>query len=432
MKAFLFFAIALAGCTRSAVDSSTAATAPLLAATDAGDRADRVCQVVLRDYAAGFGDLDVATALSAASATVLFRAAGSAAWLEAPSVAVVGAASDFQRWRFRLPDPISDGATDVELAPFARLDDGARVFDHNRHANDFVNDRLDASNGFRVVEDSNLCPSTVPRATLEFKNGYTEEQHGALTAGGRVTVDYALARLPQCRTSSGGAQRWDIEAFVKWQPSGQLVEVSVTTVAGGERVARPPELAIPLDAQYADVWFHNFDAERHCEAWDSAFGQNYRFPVLNAPLSGSVPPAPVAWAGDWGNGFWRGCTHRDGLDEPVVIDEYIRERACTFVDADVYVPGVTDGNDVLPWKVEAQVELSRDGASPTYAWLTFEGRVGNNYRYRFGLPDDWRYVPWNRFAYAFRFSTDGNRWFRIAQDAGPDGGAARTIQKGFQ
>ena len=403
-------------------------TAPLgKADAQGGDRADRACQVVLRDYAAGFGDLDVATSLAAPDA-VIYRATGTTTWLEAPSVAVGGAAPDFQRWRFRLPDEV----TGAEVAPFARLDGGARVFDHNRYAGDLANYLLDAQNGFAVTADSNLCPSTVPRATLAFENGYTQEQHGALVAGGRLIVDYALPRLPQCRTSSGGAQLWDIEAYAKWQPSGQVVSLSVTTVAGGERVARPTELAIPLDAQYVNLWFHNYDAERHCEAWDSAYGQNYRFSVLNPRLSGSSLPAAVAWAGDWGNGFSRACTHRDGLDEPVVIDEYIRERACTFVDADVYIPGVTDGNDTLPWKVEAQVELSRDGGAVTDSWLTFQGRVGNNYRYRWGLPGDWRNLRWSTFAYAFRFSTDGNRWYRIAQGAGPDGGAPRTIVKGFQ
>jgi hypothetical protein len=370
--------------------------------------------VILRSVADGVATLDVAEALAADGAVpaALHRPAGGATWtaLTATATATV---QGFRRYRVDVP------AGAGELAPYARVAGGGRLFDHNRNSSDFVNYTLPT-----VAEDAAACPVVKPHALVEFKAGYTQEQHGPIVAGGRLHLQYALARLPQCRYSRAGAQLWDVEAFVKWQPSGALERVSVTRVASGTREPIDVELSIPLGTQYVDVWFRNYNGDQSCETWDSNLGNNYRF-------GGTTLPAPVGWAGDWGNGLWRGCTHRDGLDEPVRIDGYILERACKFIEADVYVPGVTDGWDPHPEKLWAQVELSKDGAPATHAFLAYQGRVGNNYRYRWELPYEIRFTDWTRYLFAFRFSSDGARWFRIAQGAGPDGGAPRTVERAF-
>jgi len=55
------------------------------------------------------------------------------------------------------------------------------------------------------------------------------------------------------------------------------------------------------------------------------------------------------------------------------------------------------------------------------------GRSGNNWRYRFTLPYEYRQVGFAGASYFLRFSADGSTWFKVGQGAGPAGGAARTV-----
>jgi hypothetical protein len=114
------------------------------------------------------------------------------------------------------------------------------------------------------------------------------------------------------------------------------------------------------------------------------------------------------------------------VPEPAVIDEYVRERACSFVDAEVWVAGATDADH--PEWVQAQVEWRKDAQPATTAWLDFVERVGNNARFRWSLPQELRnQSDWSIAGYRFRFSTDGNSWSYFGQDSG----APRTLQRAF-
>ena len=111
----------------------------------------------------------------------------------------------------------------------------------------------------------------------------------------------------------------------------------------------------------------------------------------------------------------------------------MRERACIFIEADLYVPGLTDGAALHPELLGARVEVAKDAAAPALSWLEFQGRVGNNYRYRWTVPYELRNLAdWTTARYDFQFSTDGTAWYQIAEGPGPDGGAARTLTRGFQ
>ena len=266
-----------------------------------------------------------------------------------------------------------------------------------------------------------------PRAELVFPANGAPTQHGPIVAGGELTVAYDLARLPQCRLSQAGYQLWDIEANVLLEPQGLVVTRAVTRVEtpGGQgptRVAVPAHFDVPLGTERVQLWFRNFSGANSCETWDSDYGNNFHF-------EGTALPPPVGWAGDWGNGMSRSCEHRDGLAEPVVIDEYIRERACTFIDADVWAPGTTDIDGGRTDHVWAEVEYAYDGGALQRAFLQPQGRVGNNQRYRWQLPYEVRMAnrSFTQLGFAFRFSTDGVHFHRIATSAGPDGGAARMI-----
>ncbi|MFP2960371.1 DUF6209 family protein [Myxococcus sp. 1LA] len=271
------------------------------------------------------------------------------------------------------------------------------------------------------------APLTTPTATVRFLNGWSHSQHGAIVRGGQLVVDYDLYRMTDCHHSTyAGTQAWDTLAYVRFLPSGQLFSGSVKQATGSTSfVNKPFEVTVPSDATSVETWF--FTSGRTCTArYDSNYGLNYVFPVE------AQSPSAVAWAGDWGGSFARDCEHRPGLPDPIVIDSYVMERACKFVEADVYVPGVTDAATARPELIQAQVEFSVDGAATQYRWLTYQWRVGNNYRYRWELASEpLAYTPWNAYAFGFRYSTDGQSWYRIASGAGPTGGTARTVQRNF-
>jgi len=458
--ALLASALGLVGCAGAdAGDGLIPADAPLIVdgkADGAGDRADRACRVVLRSVGRarnadgqltidpsgsyvwrGTVDVDAALVDAGGSVAVLYSPTTQQGFYEAAATRTTDDAGPGRaRFSFTIagkgktaPEPGWSGsahlAARARLIPFVRDASGNRLFDHNRVSGDFETYELVAANDYGVADAPGVCPAVAPKATLSFDGAWTTTQTGAIVPGADLTITYALDRLPSCRFSRAGYQLWDIEANVKFEPSGELKTGSVTMVttpngAGPTRAPFPLTVRVPLGTQRVQIWFRNFSAVDRCEVYDSNYGKNYWFDVV-------APPAPVGWAGDWGNGNSRACEHRAGVDEPIAIDSYLRERACLFVDADVWVPGLTDGAERHPERIWAQAELSLDGKPTTYLPLQFVDRVGNNYRYRFQLPYEVRQPSFTGAGYALRFSTDGNRWYRIAQAAGPDGGAPRTI-----
>jgi len=86
-----------------------------------------------------------------------------------------------------------------------------------------------------------------------------------------------------------------------------------------------------------------------------------------------------------------------------------------WTEADVYAPGLTDGvGDLKPHAVYAEAELTLDGVALPAQSLSFLGRVGNDYRYRFELPKAVLYYgpKWSTLRYGLRFSTDGKTWVK--------------------
>ena len=423
------------------------------------DRADRACGVVLRQVAPSLvngqqeqacaggkcwlvwaGTFDVSSPLAGAgtSAAVLYQGAADAVWREAAAQAVAGAQLGMQRYAFRLAAQTIDakstaaslGAARVQIAPFLKAADGARIFDHNRAPGDFDNSALAAGNSFAIADDAFVCTDFAPhQGTLTFRTGFTQEQRGALVPGGELIVDYDLYRLPGCLQSTyNGVPAWETLAFVRFLPGGQLVQGPLRDAQDASGAWRHKLLRtnVPLDATEAQLWFLN-SGETCVASWDSNFGDNYRFAIRRE----GAPPA-VAWAGDVGGSQSRACEHVAGLAEPITVDNYVLERACLFFDVDVYVPGVTDAPAERPDLILAQAELSQDGAG-SHQWMTYAGRFGNNYRYRF-TPDRelLSRLPWKTWRWAARFSTDGLRWYRVGQQDGPQGGPARTLVSALQ
>lgn len=444
--------LALSACGGEVTPEGELATAaPAPAVGDAGDSADRACQVILRSLTRGTDDcssgacvarwtgaLDVAVGTVARGAVpaVLLGSRPGAQWVwqEIRTTAEGTPQGGFQRYGFQLTDAtLARGPSATALArftlavaPFVRLGDGSRAFDHNRVPGDLDTYVLNQANRWTIGEAAATCPATVagPRAELVFSAGWTQRQQGALVAGSRVRVSYDPARLPQCQGDVyAGRPAWSTMLSARWLPSGAVTSEPVTAcsdAACSQMLASPADLLVPAGATAVELWFHT--GGRTCtSAYDSNFGRNYRFEV--APRA----PAAVGWAGDWGSSFARDCARRDGIAEPVVVDGYTRERACAIVYADVWAPGVTDTAAAHPEWLFARVEWRLDGGPWQVTPLEADGRAGNNLRYRWVLPKtELGYATWSELTYTFQFSTDGQEYLSIGQDSG----APRTIRRG--
>lgn len=280
-------------------DSTTASDAPLIGVDGHADSADRGCNVVLRDLArpsngtGGWqtsgtswvwtGTIDVATAaaLEGDQPRLLYHYGSNPTWWSAPAIPTSGAPAGFARYAVTidhdLPGPGMSGTAlstaTVELAPYLAMTEGGRLFDHNRNPGDFDNYILNLGDSFSVAAAPDTCPATSgpPPPRLVFAADWTETAIGTLRAGGTVRIEYDLARLVACRTTTHGHPLWDVIAHVLWLPGNVRADYSVRD---GQ-----PTIPIPEATTTAVLWFENTQIGGGCQAWDSDFGANYAFPV---------------------------------------------------------------------------------------------------------------------------------------------------------
>jgi hypothetical protein len=141
---------------------------------------------------------------------------------------------------------------------------------------------------------------------------------------------------------------------------------------------------------------------------------------------------PVGWAGNWGGRFTHACDHVPSLPDPVIFTKSSLGHDCMSVTAEVWVEGLTDQNGD-PGALTAQVEtdIGFGGgplAQPTIYPLTFDSRVGNNYRFAWNLNENVARADRGDYRYRFRFSGDGGRtWYVIGKGPGPGGGEWRSL-----
>lgn len=429
------------------IDELEVAEGPLLGA-DGKDAADRSCNVVLRSLSrtpngtggyttkctattgcsvvwSGFLDVSAQAVAEGAKAYVMYKNQDASTWTQVTGVKTSGAPAGYQRYRVTLSkNTMSNGMSAtglsrarIDVAPFIRLPTGARLFDKQRGQTEFQNYTLTQAGNWVVAEDATVCGPPAAPAKLDFFAGYTHAQQGALVAGGKAVITFALDRLTTCRGTHNGYPAWDVQAFVRFSPGGEVVSGSVRgfnnpggTPSNASAVSQPWELQVPRGATSAEVWFKNFTgAGSTCEAYDSNLGANYVFPVEPKPF------APVQWVGRPGSSTSRACSRSEGAPDAITLDSYLQQRACVWVEADVYVPGLTDGvGGLKPYAVFAEVEASLDGVAQLPQALSFVGRFGNDYRFRFEAPKSGLFYgpKWKTYEYTLRFSTDGRTWTR--------------------
>ncbi len=432
--------LVLAGCgVQDATFDDGTGDAEVAASALASDTADRACGVVLRTVThdgtacttAGVcwwvftGVIDVADAKVAAGfkPAVLVKNGGVTGWTKVTATRSTDAApKGFTRFTFRATkNTVRDGltatglgASSVAFSPYMSATNTGRVFDHNRLPGALDAFTVSQATGWAVAPAPQVCPGTPDvTPTLDFQGSWQTEQHGALVAGGKATITYALSRLETCRGTHDGFPAWDVQAFVRFSPSGTTISQSVRgfDAPGGvptnsNPTSLPFTFQVPAGSTSAAIWFSNFTgAGSSCEAWDSNQSANYVFPVFS-----SLPA--VGWVGNAGSSFSRDCTRRAGVPDPVTVDSYLQQRACAFVTADVYAGGLTDAAEQHPEALYAQAQLTLDDVAWKTTWLTADGRDGNNDRFRFTVPmsDLYDAAKWRTLKYTLRFSTDGATW----------------------
>ena len=121
-----------------------------------------------------------------------------------------------------------------------------------------------------------------PPPTLTFAGDWSVTQSAPVIAGGKATIHYDPARLPDCRATYHGFPAWGIVAY--WAvDGGQAFTAPVTQFQNGQVVPVDAAIDVPPGRDLA-LWFFASD-EYGCTQWDSSYGRNFHFPlVADAPV----------------------------------------------------------------------------------------------------------------------------------------------------
>jgi hypothetical protein len=301
--------LGLVACSSAPTGDASDTTAARLSAADVASLniADHACGVVLRDahlnlgrggyesscdpngqcWIVWAGDVDVSNGLAVQGLSVGVRYQGGAdpTWYEA-TVAQSGdpAPAGFTRRSFRMTShtaPYPGPFNDIQLIAYVRSGIGTTYWDHNRNPGAFSNDALNAANSYAIVDDGSCgAPYSAPSTSVAFGAGWTTVQNYPVRAGTWMTVDYALARLPQCMGSTeDGVPTWGTSAFARFSPGGEIAESPFQL--GGP--STPPadyvfQFGVPAEATGVELWFVT-QGQACPTSYDSDYGRNYRFAV---------------------------------------------------------------------------------------------------------------------------------------------------------
>lgn len=197
-----------------------------------------------------------------------------------------GAVAGYQRFAFRLDEntivdnvpAMTAARAHLELIPYVQVG-RSRIFDHNLHQEVETNYELDQAGEWGFRQRADVCPALADGATLRFFDDFSHEQDGDIVPGGQLTIEYDLARLPQCQDSwHNGTLSWQTGVSLRFLPDETIVRRQLMVVDGAEAVPTPATIFVPTDAESVEMWFHTSGTE--CEtAYDSNLDQNYQFEV---------------------------------------------------------------------------------------------------------------------------------------------------------
>jgi hypothetical protein len=119
-------------------------------------------------------------------------------------------------------------------------------------------------------------------AVLRFRHnarGSGVSRTGSIRPGGKLVVEYDVARMPSRTTAAGAAI--DVVCHVRFSPGGQLYSGSVQG-AGAAKQA-PFEVLVPANARAVELWFESREPNGTI-TWDSRYGANYTFTTVATGL----------------------------------------------------------------------------------------------------------------------------------------------------
>lgn len=276
----LLLLVTVSGCAEDAGTGAVPAAAPLIGRADSAgaDVADRDCRIALeridrQEDGTWSGSVLVdAWAPETVEPRVLYRpGAAGGPWFEVPAVATGEVEGGFARHAFAI------ASTDtLDFIPFAAVG-GVRWFDHNR-----IWDPLASyhTQGTRSIDpEPSMCD-----AVVRFENDWSEAANRALVRGRRVVVSYNPDRLTACRGTHNGYPAWDLRAWVRFAPGGEVLDGTLKAHRTDHGYPLPDfdpvpfTAAIPESATAVEIWIHNTGLWG-CSAYDSDFGRNYRFAI---------------------------------------------------------------------------------------------------------------------------------------------------------
>lgn len=131
------------------------------------------------------------------------------------------------------------------------------------------------------------------QAVITFGANFDTKVTGKLVAGKKARIHYAPERLPSCRTNAnGGGPAWVISGFAS--TNGKAADTFYVAGHASDPTidsSSPPDpvISLPSGGDLA-IWFQVHDTSG-CNAYDSAYGNNFHFQVAGAPPD---PPGSVA------------------------------------------------------------------------------------------------------------------------------------------
>ena len=372
-----FAAIALASCAVPPTDSTTTeAPGPLTGLDGTGDAADRACNVILREglpiEANGWQatiEVSAAAATSGLVPALLWQRPGQP-WQSTPAIATDDDSATPGYVRYAVTIDVLDQP--FAAIPYLPLAGGGRLFDHNRNHGDTDNYVIAAPDySIWMAPATCAAPSAATTATLTFAADYTQAQSGPIVAGGQLQIDYATSRLQTCATPQ-------ITAHVRFDPDGEELDLPVA--------AGPVTVTVPTDgAHQVTIWFEATNAAG-CDAFDSAYGANYVFPL-------ALPPR---WLGLAQNLLTRDDSAACGGADAATgftFDTLTRQQAVvTNLCFQAYQPGETDVPDPdLAEQLDASISWRLTSNTATTVWtvspVDLAGRAGNNALYTWSWRD---------------------------------------------
>lgn len=234
--------------------------------------------------------------------------------------------------------------------------------------------------GAEALDDTDASDAALGEATITFASDFSENVAGVLAEGGKLTIAYDAGRLAACVGTQGGVPQYAITAHYR------LDGVEGSVVVAGLTNGQSPTIELDGVGEL-ELWFEATN-KWGCHAWDSDFGQNYRFVVVE----GADKPN---WMGNAAAVISRETCNggpcdgaRTSLAGGVRFDTWARQRAAiASAYFDVWEPGVTDFDNADLWKqLDAQVHLRWAGqTSFSTEYVSFSRRVGNDARYELPL-----------------------------------------------